>query len=262
MIALIAICIIIWIVLQRVIDAYNTPDTSGPVNFPSIDIVNEKDLWSCCYDYVQELELAPPAFQKLLENEDCFHRMIHEESEGDETMRSYLCAIKVKDEKTGKTYVYSHYYDICRNKDGNMSIAFRVGLGKVMDVFDGFVSREKKMVTVNRKKYPKTFQAFRNSFVETEADVKASMAKGVIIPIWHFSYYVKMATFSTSNFTSVDDFRDWAISDFRKSFIKEAKIILKESKEVDDRVWEYKYKKFGKSLAENFIQREILKMIF
>lgn len=251
------------IVIKKVIDAYNTPDTSGPVNFPRLEVFDEEEQqWVFCHDYVQELELAPPAFQKLLENEDCFHRMINEKKEGDESVRSYLCAVKAKDEKTGKTYVYSHYYDIGRSKDGDMSISFRIGLGKVMDVFDSFVNREKKIVTINRKKYPKTFLAFRNSFVETDADIKASIANGAIIPIWNYSSYVKMTTFSKSKFSSVDEFRDWATSDFRISVIKEAKTILKEAKEVDDRVWEYQCKKFGKSFVENLIQREILKMIF
>ncbi len=193
------ITLLIILIIYLLIRIYNTasaPTPNSPINLSTIDEFKQDpefkefaDTFLCGLDFIQEIDDFPTEDSSKLRQNGFIERIIHQNTITEENaiMKNYFRA--VLDSENKKT-VYCYYYTTFKSAE-EYSIVYRIGLGRMFNVFDKHIDRDNKKILLNKNDYKITYKSLQRIFIKNDNDIQKAYSQGIIFPIWDWSFYMK-----------------------------------------------------------------------
>ena len=114
-----------------------------------------------------------------------------------------------------------------------------IGLGRMFNVFDKHIDRDKKKILLNKNDYKITYRSLQRIFIKNDEDIAKVLPKGVIIPIWDWSFYIRGIDCSDlgKNITN-EQFWEYAQTTFLNEVLLTVEEIWKETCKAENKVFD------------------------
>ena len=238
---ILTIILIIYLII-RIYKTATAPNPNSPINLPTIDQMKQdpeyKELAEtllCGLDFIQEIDDFPTEYSSELQQNGFIEKIIHQKTIPEENtiMKNYFRA--VLDSENKKT-VYCYYYNVIKNTEG-YGIVYRIGLGSIFNIFDKYIDKDNKKILLNKNDYKITYRSLQRLFIKNDEDIVKALSKGVIIPIWDWSFYIRGIDYSDlgENITN-EQFWEYAQTTFLNEVLLTVEEIWKETCKAENKV--------------------------
>ena len=240
---ILTIILIIYLII-RIYKTATAPNPNSPINLSTLDELEQNpefkeftENFLCGLDFIQEIDDFPDEDSSKLKQNGYIERMINQKTipEDNTILNNYFRA--VLDSENKKT-VYCYYYTTFKNAE-EYGIYYRIGLGRMFNVFDKHIDRDKKKILLNKNDYKITYKSLQRIFIKNDEDIAKVLPKGVIIPIWDWSFYIRGIDCSDlgKNITN-EQFWEYAQTTFLNEVLLTVEEIWKETCKAENKVFD------------------------